>query len=160
MKRLLTIATALMFSTSAFAWYATVQGPDVFGETTVIAGEEGTQTSLIVQCTSDGELYLAMISPKKEFEDVPTVPATMYFATGSNTPVKIEATVREWNDKYLGIVSNVEKSELMPLITGIRDAKGPIKVGAEIRGNRMSDSYPSRGSTAAISKVIAGCKLN
>lgn len=159
MKRVMTTLTTVFFTTSAFAWSANVQGPDVFGATTVVAVEDGTQTSLVIQCSTEGDLFFAMISPKKEFEEVTTAPATLYFATGNNSPIKIEANLREWNDKHYGVVSNVEEAEIMPLIEGVRDAKGSIKVGAEIRGNRISDIYSSRGSTTAMKKVIDNCKL-
>lgn len=160
MKRLLLAAAMIGCSGHAFAWDAIVNGPDVFGETTVLAGEEGMQSKLVVQCNSNSQVTIAMISPKKEFEDVNEREATLFFSLNSETPTQIPARLRSWNDNFAGVVSVASKDDLIPLLNGFRDAKGPIKAGADILGNRISDSFSSRGSTAAIKTVIEKCKLS
>lgn len=160
MLRLALAAAAALWCNHALAWDAFVKGPDVFGETTVLAGEEAAQSRFAIQCKSSGQVTVALIFPKKEFAEVTETSATLYIATSSAEPIKLDAKLRSWNDNYSGIVAAAEPAELMPIIEGIRDAKGKINAGAEVNGNRMSDIFSSSGSTAAMNKVIAGCKLS
>lgn len=160
MKLLSSAALFAVISTQAFAWDAMVNGPDVFGETTVLAGEEGMQSKLVVQCNSKGEVVIAMISPKKQFDSVNETEAALFFAFNADQPVKISARLRSWNDNFAGVVSTATKDETIPLLIGIRDAKGPIKAGADILGNKISDSYSSSGSTAAMKTLLEKCKLS
>jgi hypothetical protein len=154
------LAAALLTCGPAYAWDAMVNGPDVFGDTTVIAGEQGLQSGIVIQCSTKGDLFLALISPKKQFEEIPEVDATLYIAVPPSPPAKIPARTKSWNDNYAGVVSTGGTADLMPVLTAIRDAKSKIQIGAEVAGNRVSDSYSSSGSTSAMTKAINGCKLN
>lgn len=160
MKVLISAVVAASISTPVFAWDAMVNGPDVFGETTVLAGEEGMQSKLVVQCNSKGDVAIALISPKKQFDTVNETEAALFFAFNSGQPIKISARLRSWNDNFAGVVSTVSKDETIPLLINIRDAKGPIKAGADILGNKISDSYSSRGSTTAMKTLMEKCKLS
>ena len=157
--RVMAAAVAALAVSPAYAWNATVEGPDVFGVTRVLAGEPGLQTNIVIQCQSSGELFFAQIYPKKAFEDVSEMPAVLHIAVSDAPALKIAAKHRTWNDNFAGVVSSVEAAELAPVLKAIRDAKGKILVGAELGGNRISDSFSSSGSTAAMAKVIKECKL-
>lgn len=154
------MASAMLCGSPAYAWDAMVNGPDVFGDTTVIAGEQGLQSGIVVQCSTKGELFIALISPKKAFEEVPEADATLYIAATPNAPTKLAARIKSWNDNFAGVVSTGSPSDLLPVLTAIRDAKSKIQAGAEIGGNRVSDSYSSGGSKSAMIKAIEGCKLS
>ena len=154
---LLTIFTVT--ATSASAWYADVTGPDVFGKTIVLAGEEGRQSTLVIQCDSAGTLLVAVIRRKKEFEEVSDAAATIYFTVSEAAPTKLSAHMKAWNDNYMGVVADAPSAELIPIVKAIRDAKAEIKIGFEINGNQVAENLSSSGSTAAMNKVISGCKI-
>ncbi|MER9791516.1 hypothetical protein [Mesorhizobium sp. M0213] len=143
-----------------FAWQASTEGPDVFGVTKVIATEGGPHDSLVVQCDSKETLFVAYVLRKKEFEDVPEAPATLYIQGSGGTPLKLEATMRTWNDNYAGVVAVGRSPELMAAIQEIKNSKAKVNVGYEIGGNQDSASFSSRGSTTAMQRVIDGCRLS
>jgi hypothetical protein len=67
--------------------------------------------------------------------------------------------MRAWNDNYMGVVADASSAELVPIVKAIRDAKAEIKIGFEINGNQFAENFSSSGSTAAMNKVISGCKI-
>ncbi len=161
MKRAFCISTVLMVAMAApaaAAWYANVDGPDVFGQTKVLAGEGSQRESIIVQCNSKDELMLAFIERKKEFADVAPAAATLLVQVDSGEPYRLDADYRSWNDNYAGIVAS-DRAAILPVINAIKGAKSKVNVGAELFGNQISASFGARGSTSAIQKVIDGCKL-
>lgn len=160
MKSLVAVLGLGLMSTPAFAWDAYVDGPDVFGKTRVIAGEESVQSMLVIQCETDGDTMLALTFEKKAFDDVDEQVADLYFATSDGAPRKLAAKLRTWNDNRGGVVAVLEDDDLKAVITAISQAKGKIKVGADVGGNQIADNFSSRGSSAAMKKVINGCKLN
>lgn len=161
MKTLPVLAAAVVgFATPAAAWNAIVDGPDVFGKTTVVAMEMGAQASLVLQCDSEGEVLLALTFPKKAFDEVDEQPADLYFSASEAAPLKFSATLRSWNDNYAGVVATLDKDTQNTIIAAIQGAKGSIKAGADIRGNRMASNFSSKGSASAMKKLTNGCKLS
>lgn len=153
---------ALLLSLSghpAFAWETYVDGPDVFGETKVHAVASGAQASLVVHCSTEGSLMLALTFAKKEFDEVPELEGTLFISVSDAPPTQLPATLREWNNTRGGFVAS-EREALITVVTAIRDARGSIKVGADIAGNRRAETFGSRGSTAAMKKVFQNCKLD
>lgn len=157
---LLSVFAATVSIQPSFAWQASTEGPDVFGVTKVIATENGLRDSLVVQCDSKESLFVAYILRKKEFEDVPEGPATLYLQGSSGSPLKLAATIRTWNDNYAGVVAVGRVPEVMAAIQEIKNSKAKVNVGYDIAGNQASASFGSRGSTAAMQRVIDGCKLS
>lgn len=160
MKKIRLTIIATTITTQAFAWDSNVDGPDVFGAKKVLAAEEGYQSTLVIQCATDESTLLAVIMPKKEFEDVPSMPAELFFKTSTSAVIKIPATTRSWNDKRMGVVASSDKDDLWPIIAGIRDTKDKIQVGFDIRGNKFSDSFSARGSTKAMNAILENCKVS
>ena len=144
---------------AAWAWSATVDGPDVFGVTKVIATEGSGREGIVVQCDSKDQLHIATIFRKKEFEDIPEFPATLLIKVGEAEPFKLGATLRTWNDNYGGIVVSGRTPELVAVVKAISTAKSKINVGYEIGGEQFSATFGARGSTSAMQKAINGCKL-
>lgn len=149
----------MLTGTSAYAWTANVDGPDVFGVTKVFAIEGGERESLVVQCDSDENLFIAYIFRKKEFETVNETPATLLIQINGEQPASLSATMRAWNDNYGGVVASGRTAENIAVVTAIGKASGKINIGFEFLGNRESASVGSRGSTAAMKKVMDLCKL-
>jgi hypothetical protein len=145
---------------AANAWSASVDGPDVFGNIKVIATEGSGRDAIVVQCDSKEELYVAFIKRKKEFEEIPELPASLLIQVNSGEPLRLSATLRSWNDNYMGFVATGREPALVQAINAIKGASGRINVGAEVSGNQVSATFGSRGSTSAMNKVIASCKLN
>jgi hypothetical protein len=140
-------------------WTAHADGPDVFGTTKVVAVTDGPRQSLIVQCDDKDQLFLAFIFAKKEFDNVPTVPANLLIQTDGGTPVHLMAEIREWNDNYAGVVVEGRTPELVNVLQSIHDAHLHINIGIAVGDNRQSASFEADGSTAAIDEVFSGCKL-
>ncbi len=159
-KTIIAAAAALFSISDAYAWETFVEGPDVFGATKAMATEGTQRDSIVIQCDSKGMLALAYIMRKKEFEEVSETTATLYIRTSSDaTPAKLEATLREWNDNYGGVVVSGVTPETLAVIRAIGDAKGKIGIGFEARGNQWSAEFSSRGSTKSMSKLLKACDL-
>jgi hypothetical protein len=137
-----------------------VEGPDVFGATKAWAIEDGSQDSLVVQCDSEDDLYIAYITPKKPFEEIPTVPATLYIQASGEAPLQLDAVLRSWNDNYAGVVASGRDPQLIAVLREIEVAKSKINVGYDISGNRDSSSFGSRGSTQAMKSLFDACQLS
>jgi hypothetical protein len=159
--RIITVAFfTLAFSSSAtLAWEASVDGPDVFNKTTVISMEDNYNHSLIVQCDSESVLLLAFLEKKKEFEPVSEGPAKLYLKWADGGPIVLDATIREWNSNYLGVVVSGRENSVLKAVEGIRDAKAKIQAGIEILGNKTSATFGSHGSQKAMKTVIEKCNL-
>ncbi len=155
----ISILFAITTSGAASAWEASVEGPDVFDKVTVIASETGLNDSLVVQCDSESELFIAYIFRKKEFEETPTIPAKLFLKWGDESPLILEASHRNWNNNFGGVVASGRDENTMKAISGIRDAKGKIQVGFEVVGNRISASFSSRGSKKPMTTIIEKCRL-
>lgn len=156
----ITAAALLLSATSAMAWETTVEGPDVFGVTKALGGTSNGREFMVVQCNSDGDLYLALISPKKEFEDVPEIPATFLIQIDSETPHKLDATLRAWNDKNAGIVASGRSDDVVSALKAIGTAKRNVNVGFEVAGMRESATFGARGSTKAVETIIKSCTID
>lgn len=162
MKRLLTLTTLLILATplSAMAWTATTEGPDVFGNTKVFASSGGRRDTLVVQCDQKEQLLIAIIYPKKKFENIPEAPATLLIKASDGAPVSLSANMRSWNDNFYGVSASGRTKELVGIVRAIGAAKRKIQVGIEVGGIQQSSTFSSRGSTKAMNKVIKGCKLD
>jgi hypothetical protein len=141
-------------------WYAKVEGPDVFGKTTVSAGVTGFNESLAISCDSTGSLYIALIFPKREFDKVASVPAELLLQVDGAAPVKFPAALREWNNKRGGVATSGRSPETVAMLRTIAGAKEKLNVGALVNGNQMSASFGVNGSRSAIEKTIKSCKLD
>jgi hypothetical protein len=71
----------------------------------------------------------------------------------------LDATYRNWNDNYAGIVANGKTDEIIKLVNSIGSAKGKIEVGYDVVGIRESASFSSLRSTQTIKTVFEKCKL-
>ena len=159
--RLLIALLAMAFSASnaVAQWSSQVTGPDVFGNTRVVASSGGLRESLIVQCDSKDVLLLAYAFRAKEFERARALPATLLIQSDA-APVKLQAELRTWNDNYWAVVASGRTMELMGVVTSLASARGKINVGAEVNGNQLSETFGSQGSRNAIAAVVRGCKLD
>jgi hypothetical protein len=160
--KILTIASVIMlyFGGNAHAWDALVEEPDVFGKVKVVATENSINQSLVVQCDSEAELFLAVIVRKKEFEDVTEAPAKLYVQTSDAGPAILEASFRNWNDNYAAVVASGRELEIINVISAIGSAKKKIKVGYEVLGLRESANFSSRNSKATVETIFEKCKLS
>ena len=144
---------------SALAWDAVVDGPDVFGKTKVVASEGAYNNGLVIQCNSDSELFFAFIQKKKEFDKTPEAPAKLLVKASEASPVSFDATVRDWNDNYIGVVVAGRADDLVKVLDLIGSAKGKIEVGYDVGGVQESASFGSHNSTRTIQTVFDKFKL-
>ena len=158
-KLVLSLTFLTSFTQASYAWEATINGPDVFGKTKVVATEGRGRTSLIIQCDSDSELYLAYIFEKKKFDDINDTPAKLYVKTSPSGPTVLDAQMRDWNDNYAGIVVTGRTKELIEVIALIGNAKAKIEVGYEVLGFQESDSFSSNRSQKTVKTVFDKCKI-
>ena len=141
-------------------WPANVDGPDVFGNTRVVAGSGDGRERLVVQCDQKDMLFVAYLVRKREFEKIATAPADLLIQTDGGTPTKLIASLRNWNDNYLAVSAEGRTTQMLTLIQAIAAARGKINIGAVVNGNQLSASFGSSGSRVAMEKVISGCKLD
>jgi hypothetical protein len=160
-KYILTAALLCMGTQETHAeWTAKVEGPDVFGNTKVIAGTAGRSDSLVIQCDQKDDLYIAFLFRKKEFDKIPNVSADLLLQSEGGQPMKMSAMLRTWNDNYAGIVVVGRSAENVAVLRTIASALGKINVGAVVNGNQMSAAFGSQGSRSAMDKAIKSCKLD
>ena len=163
---LLVIGSVISASAQWAEWTAQVSGPDVFGNTKVIAVVPAQdRTELVVQCDELDELALALTFPatKTEIDDSSQpgnqIPATLLVKVDSGKVEKFDAVVQAWNDTRVGVVVTGRSPEVVSLLHAIGAATSVINVGTEVNGNRQSEAFSAAGSSAAMNTVIKNCKL-
>lgn len=140
-------------------WFANIEGPDVFGNVTVIAQTGNERDGFVVQCDQQDQLILAYVIRIKEFESINPAPAELLIQADTNPPKSLSAELGGWNNNFAGVSVRGRTSELVDIVRMIGSAKSKINIGVIINGNRMSESFDSGGSTSAMKTVITGCKL-
>jgi len=141
------------------AWSAKTFGPDVFGQTTVVAESGGEDESLVVQCDDQGKLFIAFIFTKKKFDEVQTLPADLLIQVDNGTPIHLGAETRSWNDDYAGVVAEGRTSASISGLKAIGGARTSLNAGVVVGDHRESATFSSAGSTEAIEEAFRGCKL-
>lgn len=156
----LILAAGLSSSSLGYAWDISVEGPDVFDKTKVVVSESNYNEGIVIQCNSDDELLVAYIFKKKEFEPIAEAPGKILFKVGDAPPIKLEGSLRAWNDNFGGMVVSGRDPEIVNVIRQIKDAKGKINIGIDFLGNQESAEISARGSTKAMETVLSKCKLD
>lgn len=153
-------------SSAAAQWFANVTGPDVFGNTEVVAAASSpTSNALVVQCNADDKLVVAFISPASEslMDKISNMgnqlPADLLIKVGQKSVRKFDAIMQVWNNNYIGVVTSGRIPEIVDLIREISGGSGKISVGVVFLGNRETDSFGTSGSTVAMNTIMRSCKL-
>lgn len=140
------------------SWQANVDGPDVFGKTSVMALAASGRTNLILQCDSGGLALFAMTEKSSDLPDDPVSGILLLIKTENSDLIKADAIYQKWNSDYVGTV--VTDPEVVSAISeSLKLAAGSIQVGIDAFGNQVSASFSSSGSTAAMTKVQEHCKF-
>lgn len=162
----LPIALTLVGIRSAHAqWAVKASGPDVFGNEKVIAlVPSPSGDALIVQCDQKDKLYFALIEPASESERNSLsgsggLPATLLVRVDQGNVHKFSANLRQWNNKYLGIVVSGRRPRIVSLLREIGLGNRRISIGSEFLGSKFSESFGVIGSGNAMNTVIKDCKL-
>lgn len=162
----LPIALTLVDIRSAHAqWVVKASGPDVFGNEKVVAlVPSASGDALIVQCDQKDKLYFALIEPASESErndlsGSDGLPATLLVRVDQGNVHKFSANLRQWNNKYLGIVVSGRRPRIVSLLREIGLGNRRISIGSELFGSRFSESFGVIGSGNAMNTVIKDCKL-
>jgi hypothetical protein len=149
-------------------WSVRVNGPDVFGTTTVLAAVDSNQSQngFVVQCRGEDSLFLAYILPATPSEldamskPGSSVPAELLVKVDNGPVEKLGAQLRQWNAHFLGIVAEGRTADIAAAVRAVGTANGTINVGADILGAKQADSFDAQGSTAAMNTVVKDCKLD
>jgi hypothetical protein len=72
-----TLYVCLFVATAEAEWSVSVKGPDVFGNTKIVAIGEGGRSSMVIQCDQKDKLIIGYISRKKEFEETNSFPTEL-----------------------------------------------------------------------------------
>lgn len=162
------IILALTTSAPAWAqWGVRVDGPDVFGNTKVIAVVSGaSDDGLVVQCEGKASLLLAYIMPgtASELDELSQagagVPIDLLIKVGNDAVRTFSAQLSQWNNKYMGVVAQGRTPELVAMVRAIGTASGRISVGVDFLGQKQSESFGATGSAAAMNTVVKDCSLD
>lgn len=163
----LAIAFALGCAAPAEAqWFVRANGPDVFGNTTVVAGTaDGSGNDIVVQCDQNS-LYIAFISPAtaSEMDELSNlssgIPSTMYLKVDQQHVQKFDAELRQWNNTMAGVVASGRTQVMVAELSAIGAGTDTLDVGVDVFGSRQSDSFSLAGSTNAMNTAIKDCKLD
>lgn len=162
----LPIAMTLVYVRSADAqWAVKASGPDVFGNEKVVAlVPNPSGDALIVQCNQKSNLYFALIerASEREMNDLSGssgLPATLLVRVDQGDVHKFSAKLRQWNNKYLGVVVSGRRPKVVALLREIGLGNAKISVGSEFFGSKFSESFGVIGSGNAMNTVIKDCKL-
>ena len=148
-------------------WSAQVTGPDVFGNTTVLASvDDAAGQSLVVQCDQNDTLDLAYLIPgtPSEMDDASKagvgIPADLLVKVDDAQVMKFSAQLRAWNNTYLAVVASGRTTAIVAAIKAIGRASSQISVGAEILGNQQTDTFDASNSTSSMNTATTECKLS
>jgi hypothetical protein len=160
------VATSLPLGAAwAQQWQVRVTGPDVFGNTKVIAVVEGpNDDALVVQCDAKDQLELAYIEavPSSEISQAvgKSVPETFLIKAGSGNVQKFDAILQVWNNTHFGTGVSGRTPQLIAVLNAIGTATGAINIGVEsAAGDTTSQTFSAAGSTAVMHTVITNCNL-
>ena len=157
--RIILFAALVFTPTNAFAWDVSVDGPDVFDKIKVIATKIGLNANLVIQCDSESDLLLAYVFKKKEFDKTVDAPAKLFVKTGDGPPTVLEASFRDWNDNYSGVVVSGRTDELQKVLADIGSAKKKIQAGIDVLGIKDSAGFGTLKSTQVVNTIFEKCKL-
>ena len=134
--------------------------------TVVAAVTSDSQDGLVVQCDDKDTLDIAYLSPgtKSELDtmsqDGSAVPAELFVKVNQGGVQKLDAVMKQWNNKYLGFVASGRTPDMVAVVKAIGAANNHISIGVEIAGEKQAKSFDAAGSTSAMSTVIKDCKLD
>jgi hypothetical protein len=158
MVGLLTIA--ITAGPVAAFWDHQSSSQDVFGNTNVTATSVGDNGGLLrIECGSNIEGVRAAYLMKSGGKELASeFPGRFIIKTAGGSIVKAEATLREWNENYWAMVTT-DQNLIRALAQHMKVAVKSIPIGIEtsVFGLQVSDTFSSRGSTAASITVIKGC---
>ena len=162
----LLIGSIILSHPAQAQWASKVIGPDVFGNTTVIAtvGSE-TGDALVIQCNQKDTLDLAFLSPAtpSDIDELSktdaTIPAQLLIKVDQGHVVTFNAQLQQWNNNYVGVVASGRTTDIVAIVNAIGKATSQISVGTEIMGNQTSDTFGTDGSTDAMDTATTSCKL-
>ncbi len=147
-------------------WSSQVTGPDVFGNTTVLATVDNVDgNGLVVQCDQNSTLDLAYIIPgtPSELDELSkagtSIPADLLVKVDNGLVMKFSAEFKAWNNTYVGIVASGRTTDIVTAIKAIGGAANQISVGAVIAGNQQTDNFDVGNSTSAMNTATSDCKL-
>ena len=146
-------------SNARAAWFTKTDGPDVFGQTKVIVATSGDQDSMVIQCDDQDKLFVALIFPKKKFDDIPTLPAELLLQIDGGVPIRLSAELRSWNDNYIGVVAEGRTTEVIRAVKAIGNASQRVSAGFSVGTVRDSAEFDADGSTVSVEEAFRGCKL-
>lgn len=159
LRKLLVVATLLTFPTAALAyWQVQSSDEDVFGNVNVTATSVGDNGSIVrFECGSGKEPFVALLLRSGE-GDIPETPAYFLVKTEAEGIVKVDASLGPWNDTYVAIKTS-DAAFLRSLANAMISAKKSIAIGGEVPliELKISDTFSSRGSTAAGETVLRSC---
>ena len=166
----LTIAASLAVTAAFIApawaarWDAWVDGPNIFGTTSVLASVDGSENSLVIQCNGEDELNLAVITPMSPSDmevisNAHPIPAKLLIRIDNGDVKTFDAVMRGWNKSHAGVVVEGRSADVIDAVRAIGGAKRVIDIGTVVLGTRATGTFPAIGSTAAIKKVMEHCKL-
>lgn len=148
-------------------WSSQVTGPDVFGNTTVLATVDNADgNGLVVQCDQNNTLDLAYIIPgtPSELDELSkagtSIPADLLVKVDHGQVMKFSAEFKAWNNTYIGIVASGRTTDIVAAIKAMGAAASQISVGAVIAGTQQSDSFDVENSTSTMNTATLDCKLS
>jgi len=149
--------------TPAYAqWDVEVDGPDVFGETTVtVAAEFSAKDFFFIRCATDGEFTVGwMYLNEGEVRNVVVDMIVQNDTGGPKARGEFEAALRNWNDK-VAIFEVTDKSDARQILDIISGAMNKIQFGvfAKELDVKISDSISALGSTSAVKLVKKHCPV-
>jgi hypothetical protein len=135
----LAAACSLVAGTASADWTVTVQEPNVFGNTKVLAGNGNDRRALIVWCDNDN-LQIAFLEKKKEFAEIQQIHAKLLIQIDGVAPTTHDAITGSWNDNYGGVIVNGRNKEIVDVVRSISSAHHAINVGIISNEQKYSDS--------------------
>jgi len=156
---LLVIGASMLVGIDAHAeWTVKVEEPDVFGNRKVVAITAALRDGLIVQCDQT-TLELGYLFKKKQSDDIEYTPAELLVQVDGGKVSHLSANLRPWNEDYGGVVASSRDTDTVAVLRLIGTGKRSINIGAVINDARMTASFDTIASTAAMDSIIKNCGL-
>ena len=159
--KLIAVVTAfcLIGPTMASAyWEVQRSDKDVFGNINVTANSTGDNGGLLrFECgSSSNPMFVYLL--RDSSGSIPEMPAKFIHRDANGKMHESDATLRSWNDRFVAVqVSDLAMLRSIADHMVVATKSIPIGVEVPILGLQMSDTFSSRGSTAAGRTVAEFC---
>lgn len=152
----------ISLSPLAHAEWLTKVDDDIFtgGHTAMLLGTDSGDNGIILDCTKDS-LLLSYVEHGDTKNVTEGLPVDLLLKVGDAKPLKFAASTGVRNNDTFALKAN-DADLIRSFLAQLRVSNGKILVGIHYPQNdaKITSTFTSTGSTAAVGKFIKACEIN